>query len=203
MSAAAEQLFGTDYVVIERYVDILISRGIDWGLLGPREADRIWDRHVLNSVAIAGLVAQGSTVADVGSGAGLPGIPLAILRPDLQVTLIEPLLRRSGFLDLVVDELGLSDRVTVVRARAEDCAGPGHPRFGTVTSRALAPLAKLVGWCWPLVERGGQIVAIKGQSAGEEIERDRRELANLGVAARVVGCSVAGSDDVAYAVVVT
>lgn len=161
----AEALFGDSFESISKYVDILSTRGIERGLIGPREAGRLWGRHVLNSVAVSELVSEGLSVADVGSGAGLPGLPLAILRPDLDVTLIEPLLRRYTFLTEAVDELGLEDRVTVVRARAEDYRG----QFDVVTARAVAPLAKLITWCAPLRHRDGQILALKGSSAQEEI----------------------------------
>lgn len=198
----AEQLFGTGSTAIKQYVDMLTSRGIDWGVIGPREGSRIWERHVLNSVSIADLIGDGETVADIGSGAGLPGIPLAILRPDLRITLVEPLLRRWRFLELAVEELGISARVDVVRARAEDLTGADQPRYTTVTSRALAPLAKVVLWCRPLMAPGGQIVAIKGRSAEDEVARDRGDLARMGVAATVVPCSSAGSAELTYAVVV-
>src|SRR5919202_3232006 len=135
MNAAAE-VFGDRLDQASRYVDILLNRGIEWGLVGPREGPRLWERHILNSAALSDLVPQGSSVADVGSGAGLPGIPLAILRPDLRVDLVEPLLRRVTFLTQAVDELGITDRVTVVRARAEDHRGA----YDVVVARALAPL---------------------------------------------------------------
>ncbi len=137
------------------------------GVIGPREADRIWDRHILNSLALADLIPVGATVVDVGSGAGLPGIPLAIARPDLSVTLLEPLLRRTTFLEPVVRELGLGDRVRVVRARAED----HHEQYDVVTARALAPLDRLIRWCRPLLKDGGTLLALKGRSAEDEIQR--------------------------------
>ncbi len=155
MSVAAE-IFGTQFDTADRYVDILLSRGIEWGLIGPREGERLWDRHVLNSVAPAALLAQGAAVADVGSGAGLPGIPLAILRPDLRVTLIEPLLRRATFLTQAVEELGLADRVRVMRTRAED----HRERYDVVVSRALARLPQLIGWCEPLRAADGTVLAL-------------------------------------------
>jgi len=165
VSAAARELFADSYDTIAAYVDILAGRGIERGLLGPREADRLWDRHVLNSAALADLIPARASVADVGSGAGLPGLPLAILRPDLTVTLIEPLLRRATFLTETVAELGLGQRVQVVRARAEDFSG----RFAVVASRAVAPLERLVGWCEPLRARDGVLLALKGQSAAAEL----------------------------------
>jgi 16S rRNA (guanine527-N7)-methyltransferase len=180
--SAAEEVFGPEYPTAKRYVDILSSRGIEWGLIGPREKDRLWDRHVLNSVAPAELLPQAATVADVGSGAGLPGIPLALLRPDLVVTLVEPLLRRTNFLSETVDELGLSDRVTVVRGRAED----HDVRYDVVVSRALAPLPRLLAWCEPLRRKDGSIVAIKGQSAADELADAQKDLLRRGLVGEVL-----------------
>ena len=168
----AEAVYRDNFKVIDQYVDILATKGIDWGLLGPREKDRLWDRHVLNSAALASLIPEGSTLVDVGSGAGLPGIPLAILRPDLDVTLLEPLLRRSTFLRDAVDELDLGDRVRVLRGRAEDC----DESFDVVTCRAVANVTKLLGWCTPLFYRHGRLVALKGESVGREIEDASRLL---------------------------
>ena len=130
----ARELFGDAFDRACQYADILAGRGVEWGLIGPREQDRIWSRHILNSVAIASHIPQGASVVDVGSGAGLPGIPLALVRPDLRITLLEPLQRRAAFLELAVAELGLGDRVSVVRARAED----HHEVYDVVTCRAVA-----------------------------------------------------------------
>ena len=142
------------------------------GLIGPREVPRLWDRHILNCAALADVIPDGATVADIGSGAGLPGIPLAIARPDVQVILIEPLLRRTTFLDEVVADLQL-DNVTVIRGRAEEkVVRKAAGLVDVVTSRAVAPLGKLAGWSLPLVRSGGQMIAMKGSSAAEEIERD-------------------------------
>jgi len=169
---AAEDVFGDQFATASLYVDILRTRGIEWGLLGPREEDRIWGRHLLNSVALSDLLPQGSAVVDVGSGAGLPGIPLAIRRPDLRVVLMEPLLRRATFLSQAVDELELGDRVQVVRARADE----HHEHYDAVVSRALAPLERLVPWCDPLRSPTGVILALKGRSAGEELGQARKLL---------------------------
>jgi 16S rRNA (guanine527-N7)-methyltransferase len=175
--SAAEEVFGDHVDLARQYVDILSSRGIEWGLIGPREGDRLWDRHVLNSVALADLIPEGSSVADIGSGAGLPGIPLAIARPDLQVDLVEPLLRRATFLTQAVDELGITGRVRVVRARAED-----HRRtYDVVVARALAPLDRLIRWCDPLRSPGGSILALKGRSADEELAAARKLLVAHGL----------------------
>lgn len=164
---AAAEVFGQHFESAKRYVDILATRGMEWGLLGPREESRLWDRHLLNSVALADLIPDGSTVADVGSGAGLPGLPLAILRPDLEVDLVEPLLRRATFLGEAVDELGLGGRVRVVRGRAED----HRQTYDAVVARAVAPLDRLVGWCAPLRAADGQLLALKGQSAEQEMAK--------------------------------
>lgn len=163
--AAAEAVFGDRYPLAERYVDILATKGTGWGLLGPREVDRLWSRHVLNSAALTSLVPEGSHIADVGSGAGLPGIPVALARPDLRVRLIEPLLRRVTFLTETVAELGLDDRVDVLRSRAED----DDQRYDIVTCRAVASLSKLIGWCAPLFLPDGQLLALKGSSASDEV----------------------------------
>lgn len=162
----ASQVFSSDFETISQYVDILTSRGIEWGLIGPREVDRIWDRHILNSTAFAELIPEGAEVVDVGSGAGLPGIPLALLRPDLTVTLLEPLLRRCTFLSQAVDELGITQRVAVVRGRAED----HHGTYDVVTARAVAPLGRLLDWCAPLLSGDGVLLALKGKSAPGEVE---------------------------------
>ena len=186
--AVVASVFGDRAEVISRYVDILASRGIDWGLIGPRERDRLWDRHILNSVAIASRIPAGASVVDVGSGAGLPGIPLAILRPDLSVTLLEPLLRRTNFLTLAVDELGLVDRVQVVRGRAEE----HRATYDVVTCRAVAPLPRLLGWCLPLVAPGGRLLALKGSSAAAEVADARADLKRLKLQASVLELPVAG-----------
>ena len=168
----ARELYGAHFSRLTRYVDILASTGVEWGLLGPREADRLWDRHILNSAALTGLIAPASAVADVGSGAGLPGIPIAILRPDLRLTLIEPLLRRSTFLTQTVAELEIAGRVEVIRSRAED----HHQTYEVVVARALAPLDRLIGWCNPLRSPGGVILALKGSSALDEVTAAKRQL---------------------------
>jgi 16S rRNA (guanine527-N7)-methyltransferase len=153
-----------DLSAINRFIDMLATRGIERGLLGPREGPRLWDRHVLNSAVVLPRVPQEMTVADVGSGAGLPGLVWAIARPDLTVTLIEPLLRRTVFLDEVIEELGIQN-VTVARARAEDI----DQRFDVVTARAVARLDRLGELCLPLVKPGGVLLAMKGQSADQEV----------------------------------
>ncbi len=167
---------------LTRYVEILGSRGIEWGLMGPREGDRLWQRHVGNSLAVADLISTGLDVVDVGSGAGLPGLPVAIARPDLRVTLLEPLLRRANFLSLAVEELGLEDRVEVVRGRAEE----SKARFDVVVCRAVAPLDRLLKWTAPLFSRGGQLVALKGETAEDEVREASKQLAAKGMKAEVL-----------------
>ncbi len=150
----------------ETYAALLGDEATVRGLIGPREVPRLWERHLLNCALVTDLVPDGSHVVDVGSGAGLPGLVMAIRRPDLRVTLLEPLLRRTTFLELAVARLGLAEQVTVVRGRAEQHAGAG---YDVVTSRAVAPLDRLAGWCLPLVAPGGTMLAMKGSSATEEI----------------------------------
>jgi 16S rRNA (guanine527-N7)-methyltransferase len=163
----------------ERFAGLLTTEGILRGLIGPREGTRVWERHLLNCAALGELLPVGSGVCDVGSGAGLPGIVLAIARPDLTVTLVEPLLRRTAFLDEVVRELGL-DGVEVNRARAE--ALHGTRTFDVVTSRAVAPLDRLLSWSMPLVAPNGAMVAMKGSSVADEIAAAENTLQRLGCA---------------------
>ena len=165
--------------LIERYAEWLATAGVERGLIGPREAPRLWERHLLNCGLLERALPVGATVADVGSGAGLPGLVVAIARPDLRVTLIEPLLRRTTFLTEVVEDLGLAN-VTVVRGRAD--ALHGEERFDVVTSRAVAALSRLLEWSMPLVGPGGELVAMKGSSAEDEIEGARVALRKLGCA---------------------
>lgn len=182
--AAAEQVFGDGLQQARRYVQALATDGVVRGLIGPREAARLWTRHVLNSAAVAGLIAPDARVVDIGSGAGLPGIPLAIARPDLGMTLVEPLERRVQFLQEMVDSLGLSG-CRVLRGRAEAvvsvCGGAD-----VVVSRAVAPLHRLVGWSAPLARHGGVVLALKGASAHEELARDRAAVLAAGLTDAVV-----------------
>jgi len=197
----AATLFGSRLDRAQRYAEILAGAGVERGLLGPREVDRLWDRHILNSAAIAELLETGERVADIGSGAGLPGIPLALARPDLLVTLIEPLLRRSEFLREVVDELGLD--MTIVRGRAEDLSVRQQVgEMDAVVSRAVASLDKLTKWSMPLLRLDGRMAAIKGERAEQEIREHRRVVASLGaVDVRVMRCGADYLDPPATAVV--
>jgi 16S rRNA (guanine527-N7)-methyltransferase len=186
----AAEIFGDRLAVAERYAELLAGMAVEWGLLGPREVERLWDRHLLNCAAVAELFESGELVADIGSGAGLPGIPLAIAKPGVRVVLVESLLRRAEFLRTVVGELGLD--VEVVRGRAEDPAV--RERAGgcdAVVSRAVASLDKLTRWSLPLLRVGGRMVAIKGERAPEELLEHRRVMTRLGATdARVMECGV-------------
>ena len=174
----ARRVFASERLAIASgYADLLATDGVVRGLIGPREAPRLWDRHLVNCALLSDHLPESSSVGDVGSGAGLPGLVLAIARPDLQMTLVEPLLRRTTFLDEVVERLALTN-VEVVRARAEELHG--QRRFDVVTSRAVAPLARLLDWSMPLVAPGGALVAMKGSSVRDEIEDAAPTLARWG-----------------------
>lgn len=182
----------------ERYVEWLATEGVVRGLIGPREPARLWERHVVNCALLAPEIADGATVCDIGSGAGLPGIVLAILRRDLTITLCEPLLRRTTFLNEVVADLGLSN-VNVVRARAD--ALHGVERFDVVTSRAVAPLPRLLDWSMPLVAPTGALLALKGAAAADEVAKATSELADWGCGVvEVLVLRAAGLDSPTYAV---
>jgi len=172
--------FSADRLPVARaYVAALAGDGVLRGLIGPREPGRLWSRHVLNSVVVAPLVPEGARVVDVGTGAGLPGIPLAIARPDLRVDLVEPLERRTIFLAEMIEQLGLNG-CRVVRGRAEDVISDAGGA-DVVTSRAVAPLGKLARWCAPLARPGGLLLALKGSSAADEVDRDAAELLAAGL----------------------
>ena len=179
--AAAAEIFGDRLDLAVRYAALLTGPGVERGLVGPREVDRIWDRHILNSVAVAELIEPDAGVVDIGSGAGLPGIPIAIARPDLRVTLVEPMLRRTEFLAEAVEALGLP--VDVIRGRAEEPAV--RARVGgadVVVSRAVAALDKLTRWSFPLLQPGGRMLAMKGERAESEVTEGRRGMVALGAA---------------------
>jgi 16S rRNA (guanine527-N7)-methyltransferase len=175
---AAEAVFKDRLGLAVSYAGLLETQGVLRGLIGPREAPRLWDRHLLNCAVVSELISPHATIIDVGSGAGLPGIVLAVARPDISVVLVEPLARRTAFLDEAVAALELTDQVTVVRGRAEEQVG--RHRADVVTARAVAPLDRLAGWCLPLTKVGGRMLAMKGTSAAEEIDMHRAVLAGLG-----------------------
>ena len=191
VAEAAAALFGPRVAIAHRYAEMLAGAGVERGLLGPREVERLWDRHLLNSAAVSELLDPGDRVVDVGSGAGLPGIPLAIARPDLRIVLLEPMLRRTDFLSEVVAELELpSAQVRVVRGRAEEPAIREEiGESDAAVSRAVAALDKLTKWCMPLLRTGGRMVAIKGEHAPDEVQQHRRVMEAAGaVDVRVVTC---------------
>jgi 16S rRNA (guanine527-N7)-methyltransferase len=162
----ASVVFGDRLSVLQAYAELLATAGVERGLLGPREAPRLWERHLLNCAGLAELLAPGETVADLGAGAGLPGLVLAAARPDLHVVLVEPLLRRADFLTEAVELLGL-EQVSVRRARAEDLVGV--VTVDAVVARAVAPLDRLAGWALPLLRPGGRLLALKGERAEAEL----------------------------------
>ena len=175
----ARTVFGERLPKAVRYAELLADAGVQRGLIGPREVPRLWERHLLNCAVLADVVPPNVSVCDVGSGAGLPGIPLALTRPDLRITLLEPLLRRTIFLNEAIAELEL-ENVTVVRGRAEEVAGK-LPPVDVVTARAVAPLDRLAGWGLPLLRpNGGRMLALKGDTAEEEMKSARDALRKLG-----------------------
>lgn len=173
MPAQAAELFGARLPLAAAYVELLATAGVERGLIGPRERPRLWTRHVLNSAVIASALPDRPdiTVVDVGSGAGLPGIPLALARPDLRMTLLEPLARRVSFLDEAVAALGLD--VDVVRGRAEEIA---EPRWEVAVVRAVAPLERLLALTDRVVQAGGMLLAVKGRTAAAEVETAAGEI---------------------------
>ncbi|MDQ1690372.1 MAG: rRNA (guanine527-N7)-methyltransferase [Pseudonocardiales bacterium] len=177
--------------LLGRYAQWLAGAGTVRGLLGPREVPRLWERHILNSVALAELLPPDVRLVDIGTGAGLPGLAVACVRPDVQVDLVESLLRRTDYLAEVVNDLGLADRVRVIRGRAEDSAvvdAVGSTAF--VTARAVAPLDRLVRWSFPLLRPGGSLLALKGSTAERELTENRTALRRL--RAEVVGVEECG-----------
>jgi len=175
-----------------RYAELLTSAGVERGLLGPREASRVWERHLLNCAVIGELLPRAARVVDVGSGAGLPGIPFACARPDLRIDLVEPLARRVTFLEEAVAALALAPRVSVVRGRAEERAVVRRVApVAWVTARAVAPLDRLAAWCLPLLQPGGRLLALKGRRAAQELNEHRDVIGRLGgVDQHVVLCGV-------------
>jgi 16S rRNA (guanine527-N7)-methyltransferase len=179
----AVHVFAERLALAERFTALLTDSGVAHGLIGPREVPRLWERHVLNCAVIHPAIATGLMVIDVGSGAGLPGLALAIARPDLDLHLVEPKLRRTHWLSMAVAELELTN-VTVHRGRAEQFAGVLSAPV--VTARAVARLSELATWCLPLLLPGGSLLAIKGSSVGDEVEADRTVLRRLGAVDEVI-----------------
>lgn len=181
---AAARVFGDRLPVLQAYAALLAGAGVERGLLGPREAPRLWERHLLNCAALADLLLPGEVVLDLGSGAGLPGLVLAAMRPDVTLVLAEPLLRRATFLSEAVAVLELP-AVVVRRSRAEDLAG--SLLVDVVSARAVAPLDRLAGWALPLLHPGGRLLALKGERAEAELAASGAALRRAGgIGARVV-----------------
>jgi 16S rRNA (guanine527-N7)-methyltransferase len=196
-TAEAEQVFGPNLPAAQRYADLLCTQGVLRGVIGPREPERIWTRHLLNSAALAPLIPVDAAVLDLGSGAGLPGVPIALARPDVRMTLLEPLARRMRFLEEVRDVLGLD--VLLVRARAEEAA---LPAMDVVVARAVAPLGRLIELALPLLRPGGMLLAQKGANANDEVTAAAAVCARMGVAAiDVLPLDQAGSGTCAVRVV--
>jgi 16S rRNA (guanine527-N7)-methyltransferase len=190
--AAASEVFGDRLGVAEQFAELLVTDGVLRGVIGPREPQRIWTRHLLNCAVLSELFEAERRVVDVGSGAGLPGLVLAIRRPDLRLDLVEPLHRRLTFLTDTVTALGLTGQVRVIRGRAEErvvVATAGNAAW--VTARAVAPLDRLVTWCLPLLAPDGHLALMKGSSVADEVDHHRRALAAAGgTHPRVVRCGV-------------
>jgi len=178
MPVAAQAVFGDAAPAADRYAALLAGMGVDWGVIGPNEVPRIWERHLLNSAVVAELVPRGSSLVDLGSGAGLPGIVLAMLLPDSEVVLLEPMLRRANFLEECVAQLGLGN-ARVVRARAEQMAG--KLTVDVVTARAVAPLDRLAAMAAGLLKPGGIVLAVKGAKASAEVRDAKAALDRLGL----------------------
>ncbi len=175
--ATAAAVFGEHLPALEAYAVLLAGPGVERGLIGPRETPRLWDRHLLNCAGLSDLVQDGQVVLDLGSGAGLPGLVLALQRPEVQVVLVEPLQRRATFLSEAVELLGLRNTV-VRRARAEEL----HDKVlvDVVTARAVAPVDRLAGWALPLLHPGGRLLALKGEQAAVELAAAGAALHRLG-----------------------
>jgi 16S rRNA (guanine527-N7)-methyltransferase len=172
----AESVFGDRAEAAGAYVRLLATAGVDRGLVGPREVDRLWDRHVLQCAVVADLIPAGARVADLGSGAGLPGLALALARPDLSIDLVEPMARRTAFLAEALAVLPL-DAVHILRTRAD---GVARGAYDVVTARALAPLHRLVPMALPLAKPGGWLLALKGATVEAEVAAAREAIAAAG-----------------------
>jgi 16S rRNA (guanine527-N7)-methyltransferase len=175
---SAKAIFGPQIDKARAFAQKLANDSDELGLLGPRELDKLWSRHILNSAVVAETVNPGDQVVDVGSGAGLPGIPMAIAMPEAHFVLIEPMERRSNWMLEVIDELDLKN-AEVRRARAEEVL---DLKFDIVTARAVAALDKLLRLCVPLLKPGGSLIALKGSKAAEEIEAAKKLQKKLGIA---------------------
>jgi 16S rRNA (guanine527-N7)-methyltransferase len=194
---AAADVFGPALDGVRAFAEMLATRGVEWGLIGPHEVARLWDRHLLNCAVVADLIDDRyRTVVDIGSGAGLPGIVLAMVRPELSVTLLEPMERRCRFLSECVNALGLAN-ASVLRGRAEDVT----LRADVATARAVAPLDRLAELAVSVVRPGGLVLAIKGQTAAGELRKARPVLRRIGARGAEVVWAGQGKVDPATTVV--
>jgi len=195
--AAAAAVFGPVLGAAQAFARILATRGVEQGLIGPHEVPRLWDRHLLNCAVVAELIGdRDRTLVDIGSGAGLPGIVLAMIRPELDVTLLEPMERRCRFLSECVTELGLAN-ASVLRGRAEDTV----LRADVATARAVAPLDRLAGLAAGLVRPRGMVLEIKGRTAADELRKARPVLRRIGARGAEVVRAGQGKVDPATTVV--
>ncbi|WP_436885393.1 16S rRNA (guanine(527)-N(7))-methyltransferase RsmG [Nocardiopsis dassonvillei] len=174
--AGAAEIFGDALPKARRYAELLADDGVRRGLIGPREVPRLWERHIINCAVVEELLPEGAEVVDIGSGAGLPGLVLGLLRPDIRMILLEPLLRRTVFLDEAVEILDLPN-VEVRRGRAEEAHGELLTDF--VTARAVAPLPRLAGWALPLLRKDGSLLALKGEQAEAELAAAEQDVSKL------------------------
>ncbi|MFD6095407.1 16S rRNA (guanine(527)-N(7))-methyltransferase RsmG [Nocardiopsis flavescens] len=172
----AAEIFGDSLPKARRYAELLADDGVRRGLIGPREVPRLWERHIINCAVVEELLPEGAEIVDIGSGAGLPGLVLGLLRPDIRMVLLEPLLRRTVFLDEAVEILELPN-VEVRRGRAEEAHGDLLTDF--VTARAVAPLPRLAGWALPLLRKGGSLLALKGEQAEVELAAAEQDVSKL------------------------
>jgi len=194
---AATVVFGSALDQAQAFARMLATRGVERGLIGPHEVPRLWDRHLLNCAVVADLIdSRYRTLVDIGSGAGLPGLVLAMMRPELSVTLLEPMERRCRFLSECVAELGLAN-ASVLRGRAEETV----LRADVATARAVAPLDRLAEMAVRVVRPGGMVLAIKGRQAAGELRKARPVLRRLGVRDAEVVCAGEGKVDPATTVV--
>ena len=179
--AAAEKVFGPALDEAIRYAELLATAGVERGLIGPRETERLWERHLLNCAVLAEAVPPDMTVVDVGSGAGLPGVPLALARPDLRVVFVEPMERRCVFLQEAIDSVGGAARMSVLRGRAPDVGlGKDGLRWDVAVARAVAPLERLGGMLLPLVRPRGVMLAMRGSRVDEEVAEAQDGLSSQG-----------------------
>ena len=169
--AGTEEYFGAAFPAAQRYAEHLATTGIEWGLIGPREVDRLWTRHILNCAVVAEYIGENEVVGDVGSGAGLPGVPIALMRPEAKIVLIEPMERRVEWLTMVVEDLGLKN-VRIVRARVEDLVD--EEMFTVVTARAVKAMTTLIEWTREVISPGGRILALKGASVEGELVKAKK-----------------------------